>query len=174
MSGVTTVEKTVTQDGRTVKLYVMTPQQQGARQARHFVFRSWRSLDRRQLREPPTPTARPRRWLRSRIGVFVEYTPLPAPRRPNPTGNRAPRGRTIVKHGMGSGKGRAIEPPSPIVISKTPAWFLLSLRSQRNAALRFEIQPRPRIGKSCQGLTRTPAHAMRSGRHLSHLLDPLR
>src|SRR6516225_3947298 len=30
MSGVTTVEKTVTQDGRTVKLYVMTPQQQGA------------------------------------------------------------------------------------------------------------------------------------------------
>lgn len=26
MSGVTTVEKTITQDGRTVKLYIMTPQ----------------------------------------------------------------------------------------------------------------------------------------------------
>src|SRR3984957_5880761 len=27
MSGVTTVEKTITQDGRTIKLYIMTPQQ---------------------------------------------------------------------------------------------------------------------------------------------------
>jgi acetyl esterase/lipase len=27
MSGVTTVEKTITQDGRNVKLYIMTPQQ---------------------------------------------------------------------------------------------------------------------------------------------------
>src|SRR3954452_3033606 len=27
MSGVTTIERTITQDGRTVKLYIMTPQQ---------------------------------------------------------------------------------------------------------------------------------------------------
>ena len=31
MSGVTTVEKTITQDGRSVKLYIMTPQQTAAK-----------------------------------------------------------------------------------------------------------------------------------------------
>ena len=104
MSGVTTVEKTVTQDGRTVKLYVMTPQQQGAGKPGILFFVHggvWIvgnfENHQRLLRDLVVGSGR--------IGVFVEYTPLPAPRRPNPTGNRAPRGRTIVKHGMGSGKG---------------------------------------------------------------------
>ena len=75
MSGVTTTEQTISQDGRTVKLYIMKPEQVSGTAGR-AALHPWRRLDRRQLPEPPAPAARSRRRL-GQIGVFVEYTPLP-------------------------------------------------------------------------------------------------
>ena len=57
MSGVTTTERTITQDGRTVKLYIMTPQL-GGREARRITLYPRRRLDCRQLQQPSTPSAR--------------------------------------------------------------------------------------------------------------------
>ena len=75
MSGVTTAEKTITQDGRTVKLYIHdAPAGEGY--ARRAALHSWRCLDRGRLQNH-------QRLLRDlvvgsgQIGVFVEYTPLP-------------------------------------------------------------------------------------------------
>ena len=62
MSGVTTIEKTITQDGRTVKLYIMTPRAR-ERQAGRAALHPRRRLDRRQFPESPAAAARPRRRL---------------------------------------------------------------------------------------------------------------
>jgi acetyl esterase len=56
MSGVTTTQRTITQDGRTVKLYIMSPQQ-AAKKPGVLFFHPWRCLDRRQLPEPSTASA---------------------------------------------------------------------------------------------------------------------
>jgi len=80
MSGVTTVEKTITQDGRTVKLYIMTPQQvTGKPGVLLFIhggvwivgnFRNHQRL----LHDLVVGSGQ--------IGVFVEYTPLPEAKYP--------------------------------------------------------------------------------------------
>ena len=64
MSGVTTTERTISQDGRTVKLYIMKPERLSG-QAGRAVLHPWRRLDRRQFPEPPAAVARPRRRLRA-------------------------------------------------------------------------------------------------------------
>jgi len=75
MSGVTTVEKTITQDGRNVKLYIMTPQQTaGTPGILLFVHGGVWIVGNFQNHQ---------RLLRDlvvgsgQVGVFVEYTPLP-------------------------------------------------------------------------------------------------
>ncbi len=62
MSGVTTTERTIDQDGRKVKLYIMKPDQMGDN-SRRAVLHSWRRLDRRQFPEPSAPVARSGRRL---------------------------------------------------------------------------------------------------------------
>ena len=80
MSGVTTVEKTVTQDGRTVKLYVMTPQhvtgKPGVVLFIHggvWIVGNFQNHQ-RLLRDLVVGSGQ--------VGVFVEYTPLPAAKYP--------------------------------------------------------------------------------------------
>ena len=80
MSGVTTVERTITQDGRTVKLYIMTPQQTaGTPGVLLFIHGGVWIVGNFQNHQ---------RLLRDlvvgsgQVGVFVEYTPLPAARFP--------------------------------------------------------------------------------------------
>jgi acetyl esterase len=75
MSGVTTIEKTITQDGRTVKLYIMSPQQVSGKPGVLFFIHGGVWIvgnfqnHQRLLRDLV---------VRSRqVGVFVEYTPLP-------------------------------------------------------------------------------------------------
>ncbi len=75
MSGVTSVEKMITQDGRTVKLYIMTPQQvKGKPGVLLFIHGGVWIVGNFQNHQ---------RLLRDlvvgsgQIGVFVEYTPLP-------------------------------------------------------------------------------------------------
>jgi acetyl esterase len=80
MSGVTTTERTITQDGRSVKLYIMTPQQMTGKPGVLFFihggvwivgnFRNHQRL----LRDLVVGSGQ--------IGVFVEYTPLPAAKYP--------------------------------------------------------------------------------------------
>lgn len=80
MSGVTTVEKTITQDGRTVKLYIMTPQQLTAKPGVLFFVHGGVWIvgnfqnHQRLLRDLVVGSGQ--------IGVFVEYTPLPAAKFP--------------------------------------------------------------------------------------------
>ena len=75
MSGVTTVEKTITQDGRTVKLHIMTPQQvKGKPGVLLFIHGGvWIAGNfqnhQRLLRDLVVGSGQ--------IGVFVEYSPLP-------------------------------------------------------------------------------------------------
>lgn len=80
MSGVTTVEKTVSQDGRTVKLYIMTPQKvTGTPGVLLFIHGGVWIVGNFQNHQ---------RLLRDlvvgsgQIGVFVEYTPLPEAKYP--------------------------------------------------------------------------------------------
>jgi acetyl esterase/lipase len=80
MSGVTTVEKTITQDGRTVKLYIMTPQQVTGKPGVLFFIHGGVWIvgnfqnHQRLLRDLVVGSGQ--------IGVFVEYTPLPDARFP--------------------------------------------------------------------------------------------
>ena len=75
MSGVTTVEKTITQDGRNVKLYIMTPQQATAKpgvllfiHGGVWIVGNFQNHQ-RLLRDLVVGSGQ--------VGVFVEYTPLP-------------------------------------------------------------------------------------------------
>jgi acetyl esterase/lipase len=80
MSGVTTVEKTINQDGRTVKLYIMTPQQTADKPGVLLFIHGGVWLvgnfqnHQRLLRDLVVGSGQ--------IGVFVEYTPLPQARFP--------------------------------------------------------------------------------------------
>jgi acetyl esterase len=80
MSGVTTVERTVTQDGRTVKLYIITPKQAVDNPGVLFFIHGgvWIAGNfqnhQRLLRDLVVGSGQ--------IGVFVEYTRLPKPKYP--------------------------------------------------------------------------------------------
>ena len=80
MSGVTTVEKTISQDGRSVKLYIMTPQHPAAKPGVLFFIHGGVWIvgnfqnHQRLLRDLVVGSGQ--------IGVFVEYTPLPAAKFP--------------------------------------------------------------------------------------------
>ena len=80
MSGVSTVEKTITQDGRTVKLYIMTPQQVTGKPGILFFVHGGVWIvgnfqnHQRLLRDLVVGSGQ--------IGVFVEYTPLPQAKYP--------------------------------------------------------------------------------------------
>jgi len=80
MSGVTTVQKTITQDGRTVKLYIMAPQQTASRpgvllfiHGGVWIVGNFQNHQ-RLLRDLVVGSGQ--------VGVFVEYTPLPEARFP--------------------------------------------------------------------------------------------
>ena len=80
MSGVTTTEKTISQDGRTVKLYIMTPQKHVSKPGVLFFIHGGVWIvgnfqnHQRLLRDLVVGSGQ--------IGVFVEYTPLPAAKYP--------------------------------------------------------------------------------------------
>ena len=80
MSGVTTVEKTITQDGRNVKLYIMTPQQVTGKPGVLFFIHGGVWIvgnfqnHQRLLRDLVVGSGQ--------VGVFVEYTPLPQAKYP--------------------------------------------------------------------------------------------
>ena len=80
MSGVTTVEKTITQDGMTVKLYIMTPDHPAEKPGVLFFIHGGVWIvgnflnHQRLLRDLVVGSGQ--------VGVFVEYTPLPAAKFP--------------------------------------------------------------------------------------------
>jgi acetyl esterase len=80
MSGVTTVEKTITQDGRNVKLYIMTPERVSGKPGVLFFIHGGVWIvgnfqnHQRLLRDLVVGSGQ--------IGVFVEYTPLPEAKYP--------------------------------------------------------------------------------------------
>ena len=75
MSGVTTVEKTISQDGHTVKLHIMTPNHVSGKPGVLFFIHGGVWIvgnfqnHRRLLRDLVVGSGQ--------VGVFVEYTPLP-------------------------------------------------------------------------------------------------
>jgi acetyl esterase len=80
MSGVTTTERTINQDGRTVKLYIMTPQQSAGKPGVLFFIHGGVWIvgnfqnHQRLLRDLVVGSGQ--------VGVFVEYTPLPEAKYP--------------------------------------------------------------------------------------------
>src|SRR5262249_1890864 len=80
MSGVTTVEKTIAQDGRTVKLYIMSPQQVSGKPGVLFFIHGGVWIvgnfqnHQRLLRDLVVRSGQ--------VGVFPEYTPLPEAKYP--------------------------------------------------------------------------------------------
>jgi acetyl esterase/lipase len=83
MSGITTVEKTITQDGRTVKLYIMTPDKVAGMPGVLFFIHGGVWIvgnfqnHQRLLRDLVVGSGQ--------IGVFPEYTSLPEGKYPTPT-----------------------------------------------------------------------------------------
>jgi acetyl esterase len=80
MSGVTTVERTIEQDGRSVKLYIMSPEHVTGTPGVLFFIHGGVWIvgnfqnHQRMLRDLVVGTGQ--------VGVFVEYTPLPAAKYP--------------------------------------------------------------------------------------------
>jgi len=80
MSGVNTVEKTITEDGKTVKLYIMKPEHGAAKPGVLFFIHGGVWIvgnfqnHQRLLRDLVVGSGQ--------VGVFVEYTPLPAAKFP--------------------------------------------------------------------------------------------
>jgi len=80
LSGVTTTERTISQDGRTVKLYIMKPQQVTGKPGVLFFIHGGVWIvgnfqnHQRLLRDLVVGSGQ--------VGVFVEYTPLPAAKYP--------------------------------------------------------------------------------------------
>jgi len=80
MSGQTTVEKTITQNGRTVKLYIMTPEKKSGTPGVIFFIHGGVWIvgnfqnHQRLLRDLVVGSGQ--------VGVFVEYTPLPQAKYP--------------------------------------------------------------------------------------------
>jgi acetyl esterase/lipase len=80
MSGVTTTERTIAQDGRTVKLYIMSPQRAAEKPGVLFFIHGgvWIAGNfqnhQRLLRDLVVGSGQ--------VGVFVEYSPLPAAKYP--------------------------------------------------------------------------------------------
>lgn len=80
MTGVTTTEKTITQDGRSVKLYIMKPEHMSGKPGVLFFIHGGVWIvgnfenHKRLLRDIIVGSGQ--------IGVFVEYTPLPAAKFP--------------------------------------------------------------------------------------------
>jgi acetyl esterase len=80
MSGVNTVEKTITQDGQTVKLYIMTPEHAAEKPGVLFFIHGGVWIvgnfenHKRLMRDLVVGSGQ--------VGVFVEYTSLPAARYP--------------------------------------------------------------------------------------------
>ena len=84
MSGVTTVERTITQNGQTVKLYIMTPEHPNGRpgvlmfiHGGVWIVGNFQNHG-RLLRDLVVGSGQ--------VGVFVEYTPLPAAKFPTQLG----------------------------------------------------------------------------------------
>src|SRR5215467_7296171 len=80
MSGVTTAERTIDQDGRTVKLFIMTPQETAGKpgvllfiHGGVWIVGNFQNHQ-RLLRDLVVGSGQ--------VGVFVEYTPLPAAKYP--------------------------------------------------------------------------------------------
>jgi acetyl esterase/lipase len=80
MSGVTTTERTITQDGRTVKLYIMKPEQVSGKpgvllfiHGGVWIVGNFQNHQ-RLLRDLVVGSGQ--------VGIFVEYTPLPAAKFP--------------------------------------------------------------------------------------------
>jgi acetyl esterase len=80
MSGVTTIEKTITEDGRTIKLYIMSPQRAAAKpgvllfiHGGVWIVGNFQNHQ-RLLRDLVVGSGQ--------VGVFVEYTPLPEAKYP--------------------------------------------------------------------------------------------
>jgi len=80
MSGVTTVEKTIDQDGKSVKLYIMTPERKAEKpgvllfiHGGVWIIGNFEN-HKRLLRDLVVGSGQ--------VGVFVEYTPLPAAKYP--------------------------------------------------------------------------------------------
>jgi acetyl esterase/lipase len=80
MSGVTTIDKTITEDGRTVKIYIMTPEHAAANPGVLFFIHGGVWIvgnfqnHQRLVRDLVVGSGQ--------IGVFVEYTPLPEAKYP--------------------------------------------------------------------------------------------
>jgi acetyl esterase len=80
MSGVTTVKKAITQDGRTIKLYIMTPRQTAGKPGILFFVHGGVWIvgnfenHQRLLRDLVVGSGQ--------VGAFVEYTPLPEAKYP--------------------------------------------------------------------------------------------
>jgi acetyl esterase len=106
MSGVTTVEKTVVQDGREVKLYIMTPDHRADHPGVLLFIHGgvWIVGDfqnhQRLLRDLVVGSGQ--------VGVFVEYTPLPAAKYPTQMEQSYAALKWIAAHGdeLGADGGR--------------------------------------------------------------------
>jgi acetyl esterase/lipase len=98
MSGVTTTERTISQDGRTVKLYVMKPVQASSNPGVLFFIHRGVWLvgnfqnHQRLLRDLVVGSGQ--------IGVFVEYTPLPQAKFPTQLEESYAALKWVAEHGQ--------------------------------------------------------------------------
>lgn len=97
MSGVSTTERTITQDGRTVKLYIMTPKQTAPNPGVLLFIHGGVWIvgnfenHQRLLRDLVVGSGQ--------VGVFVEYTPLPAAKFPTQLEESYTALKWVAEHG---------------------------------------------------------------------------
>jgi acetyl esterase/lipase len=138
MSGVSTVEKTITQDGRTVKLYIMKPQDvQGTPGVLLFVHGGVWIVGNFQNHQ---------RLLHDlvvgsgQIGVFVEYTPLPAAKFPTQLEESYAALKWVAEHaGEFGADGSRIAIAGNSVGGNMTAALTLMAKDQRGPKVAYQV-----------------------------------
>jgi len=166
MSGVTTVEKTITQDGRTVMLYIMKPQEvHGTPGVLLFIHGGVWIVGNFQNHQ---------RLLRDlvvgsgQIGVFVEYTPLPAAKFPTQLEESYAALKWVAENaGEFGGDGRRIAIAGNSVGGNMTAALTLMAKDRNGPKMAYQVLLIPATDAS---VDTESYHEFGTGRFLSRAL----
>jgi acetyl esterase/lipase len=163
MSGVTTTERTITQDGRTVKLYVMTPEHVSGKpgvllfiHGGVWIVGNFQNHQ-RLLRDLVVGSGQ--------VGVFVEYTPLPAAKFPTQLEESYAALTWVAEHaGELGADGSRIAVAGNSVGGNMTAALTLMAKDRKGPAIRYQVLLIPATDAS---VDTESYHAFGSGRFLA-------
>jgi acetyl esterase/lipase len=163
MSSVTTLKKNITQDGRTVKIYIMTPQKAAAKpgvllfvHGGVWIVGNFQNHQ-RLLRDLVVGSGQ--------VGVFVEYTPLPEAKFPTQLEESYAELKWVAAHAGDFGAdGKRIASAGNSVGGNMPAALTLMAKDRRGPKIAYQVLLIPATDAS---VDTESYHEFATGRFLS-------